>query len=114
MEKIERFVIEENVSRFMARLESEQELERRCVLSYVLLQEENKFAKLSCELDQLDDYLSRCDFHIVRGESLLDGCRDTPQQRTMREFLQNMKRVRHTLHAVRARQLKAIDRLDGP
>jgi hypothetical protein len=112
-DKIERFVVEHNVSRFFDRLDGERDADRRAILSQILLSEENKYAALAGNLTELEIYISRCDLHIAKFEALADGA-DTPAiQSSLRNFVQNMKSVRATLqfaHAARSKRLGELDR----
>lgn len=106
----ERFVVEGNISALFDKLAGESEVTGRLTLSRILLEEENKFAKLAACSDRFDLYAERCDAQILKHRALLDGRVMPPRvQDLTRDVLNNMLAIRAVL---RAAQLVASQRLD--
>lgn len=111
---LERFIVENNVANFFQRLDGEQDGGKRAILSQVLLEEENRYCRLAGVLDQVEIYISKCDFHIEKYQPLIDRADDSAQQRELQKFVRIMRAVKNTLQSVHALQREQLDGLGGP
>lgn len=66
MDKIERFLIDGNVSRLFDRAVNEPSAHQRALLSRMMIEQENKFARASERLGIVDDYIAKCNTWISK------------------------------------------------
>jgi hypothetical protein len=112
MDDMDRFIVENNVSAFFSKLACEPDIDRRAMLSRLLVEEENKFARLAGHLDSLDSYIAKCDAQIAKHRAFLDrGARSEDQQRVTKSILDNIAAIKDLLGSVRETSQR---RLDGP
>jgi hypothetical protein len=110
-EALEWFIVENNVSNFFRRLDGEQELGKRAVLSDILHAEARRFVPLAAKFGDLEFYVRRCDVQITRCKLLIEGAEKSAQVQQLERFLQNMSTIKTMLQS-------ALDEggqgLDGP
>lgn len=111
---LERFIVENNVSHFLHRLDHEQDAGKRAIVSQILLEEENHYCRLAGSLDQLEIYISKCDAHIVKYQPLIDGADGSAPQQELQKFVRIMREIRNTLQSAHVLRSRRLDRLDRP
>jgi hypothetical protein len=113
MDATQRFIAEENVSRFVALLHSEGNPNARSTLQRLLIEEESRFGELSEQLEvvqrQIDDSVDRVEKQKVR---LVDMAHHGQDARAAELTLQISQELLELLHSHRKRLRDALDARD--
>lgn len=96
MDGVERYAVEQNISRFIDLLAHEPRAQERLTLALLLKEEEDKFAKGVERCEAVQRWIERCDLHLARNNKLMEKASDAN-----RTLLQSnghaMRAIRDTL-----------------
>lgn len=100
---LDSFLIEQNAWRYYDRLDVERDPADRAMLSKLLLEEEDRFARQAGRLDALESFIARCDAQIAKCRELMERGGYSPEAAELFNCtMQNMAAIRKTLHSVKA------------
>ncbi len=96
MDGMDRYVTEENISRFIDLLAHEPRPQERVTLAHLLQKEEDKFAKGVERCEAVRRWIERCDMHIARNNQLIEKASDA-NRALLEKNGHAMKAIRETM-----------------
>lgn len=110
MDRVERFVAEENVSRFVDRLRTECDPGHRSTLQRLLIEEESKFSALSERLEIVQRHIEDGTDRLEKQKSLLAGMtREGRETRAAEAALERSEELLELLQFYRRHLMNALD-----
>lgn len=110
MDAVERFVVEENVWRYIDRMASEPDPQVRTIISKLLLKEEDRFAREAVRLDALDAWVARLDGRLAQQKAFMDRYGTSSADLTeCRRIFALFADLRMTLLSLRATAEKRVE-----
>jgi hypothetical protein len=107
----EHFIAIENIEHFFMRLGATDGQDERKMLTRLLLEEEDRFARSSEQLDLLDRYIAKCDGYITKQKRLIEtGNISTSLVDSAHRLLSNFHDIRSTLLRTRM----SLEQANGP
>lgn len=108
---MEDFIREQNVLRFLTRLETENDPTTRKRLSRLLIEEENKFAITAERLDKTDSHIAKCKRYISLQYTVVEKLKANGHDSQAAErLLRNMMEIHDLYVSYRQVLLDALDR----
>jgi hypothetical protein len=98
MTPIDTFVREQNLDRFFGGLMVETDPNRRRILRYLVIAEEDRYAELQARLDRVDGWVRDGEARIARQRQLVDRFgADSPLLEAARTLLANLVEIQELL-----------------
>jgi hypothetical protein len=92
------FVHEENLSRFFDRLRVERDPDRRKILRYLAIAEEDRYGQLQARLDKVDDWVRDGEARLARQRLLVDRFNaGSPHHDAAARLLNNLEELQRLL-----------------